>query len=1447
MLDPRVVITVFCLYMGLLFLIALWVERKSATGRSPAHNPIVYSLSLAVYCTAWTYYGSVGLAANSGLLFLTIYLGPTITFFLWWTVLRKLVRLKNTHRITSIADFISARYNKSQPLAAIATVIALVGVMPYITLQLKAIISTFGIITFTGAPTSWIGRHVGPIVVALMVVFTIIMGVRRLDPTERHEGIVMALAVECLVKLVAFLAVGIFVTYFMYDGFSDIFQRLSESPFHNLTRFGGENGSSYFTWTTYLVLSMSAILFLPRQFHVAVVENYDEKHILTAKWFFPLYMLLINLFVFPIAVGGLLQGHAIHQADTFVLTLPLLHGGPWLTLLVFIGGFSAATGMIMISSMTMATMITNHLLLPLVGWFRWLNFLKHHLLRCRWVAVAGFILMGYWFERRIGESYILVNIGLISFAAVLQFAPAILGAIFWRRGNKAGAILGLSAGFMIWGYTLLIPSFVKSGWISSALLEKGPWGIEFLRPEQLLGLGGIDPLSHTVFWSMFFNIGLYVLGSLYFEGSESEHSLAEEFVGSLATTTTFRPAVPREAYIDLAVKRKEMQNLLSQYFSEPEATAMVERSLRTAAIEGKKRISIVDLVELHSEVEKSLAGSIGAAAAHQAVSQGIIFIPREARELSEVYAEILADLKVTPTELKRRIDYSQEREKLLTRQATELEEKVKEREREIAVRKRAEEALRKSEKRFRDISYSMADWIWEVDKDGIYTFASGTVKQILGYDPEEVIGKTPFQLMPENEAKRVEEVFKKIASDKKPIVELENWNLTKEGKPVCLLTNAVPLLNESGELIGYRGVDKDITERKWAEEALRDSEERYRSLIENIDLGITLIDANYKIVMTNTAQGSLFRKPVSEFVDRQCYKEFAKNEMVCPFCPGTRAMASGQAEDVETEGVRDDGSRFPVRLQVFPLRRPDGSISGFIEVMEDITERKLAEKERVRLATAIEQAAGSIIITQNDGTIQYVNPAFERISGYSREEAIGKNPRILKSGKQDKAFYKEMWDTLTRGEVWTGHFINKKKDGGLYECDTTISPIRDESGAIINYVFVGRDVTHIVRLEKQLRQAQKMEAIGTLAGGIAHDFNNILTVIIGYAEILLDGVSGDDSMRVDLEEVLKAGFRARGLVEQILTFSRQTEQERRPLQIAPIVKETLKLLRASIPKTVEIRENIAPESGMVLADPTQILQVLMNLCTNSAHAMRERGGRLEVGLMDVDLDYETVAQYPDLSPGPYSRLTVSDTGHGMDRTVKERIFDPFFTTKGPGEGTGLGLATVYGIVKSHRGEITVYSEPGKGTTFHVFLPKVEVELIPSTEPLVPLSQGKERILFVDDEEAVVQIGRKMLERLGYEVITSTDGSEALEIFRSQPEQFDLVITDQTMPNITGAELAQELMRIQPDIPVILCSGFSELMDQEKAKAIGIREFVMKPIITRDIGETIRKVLEGEKS
>jgi Na+/proline symporter/signal transduction histidine kinase len=692
MLNSLTVITVLCLYMGFLFLTALWVERKSAAGKSLVNNALVYSLSLAVYCTGWTYYGSVGLAATSGLLFLPIYLGPTVAIVLWWTVLRKLVRLKTRHHITSIADFISARYNKSQAVGALATLIALVGTMPYIALQFKAVFSTFSIITgpVEGDP-SWIKFHLGPVLVTLIVIFTISLGVRRLDPTERHPGMVMAVAVECLVKLIAFLAVGVFVTYFMFDGFGDIFSRISEnSPAISMT-----NPVSPITWTTYMILAMSAIMFLPRQFHVSVVENFDEKHIRTAMWGFPLYMLLINVFVFPLAAAGLLKGYPAAEADTFVLGLPLHAGQKWLSLMVFLGGGSAATGMIMISSLTVSTMITNHLMLPIVELVPRLGFLRRQLLKCRWVAVGGVIVIGYWFERQVGESYMLVNIGLISFAAALQFAPALLGGIFWRRGNQAGALMGMSAGFVVWFYTLLLPALMRSGWISDAILSEGPWGISLLRPEQLFGVATLDSLNHAVCWSLTFNLGLYVLGSLFFKQTEEEQSLAEDFVGALTTSPALGRSSPRESYIDLEEKRGTIENLLKQYFTEPEAASITEKCFRSVRIDRRRRISIVELAQLHSELEKMLAGSLGAAAAHKALEMAGMFSTVEARELSEVYAEILAGLKVTPEELKRKIDYYQERETLLTHHASELEEKVDERTRDLEA---AQEELIKREK-----------------------------------------------------------------------------------------------------------------------------------------------------------------------------------------------------------------------------------------------------------------------------------------------------------------------------------------------------------------------------------------------------------------------------------------------------------------------------------------------------------------------------------------------------------------------------------------------------------------------------------------------------------------------------------------------------------------------------------------------------------------------------
>jgi two-component system cell cycle sensor histidine kinase/response regulator CckA len=374
-----------------------------------------------------------------------------------------------------------------------------------------------------------------------------------------------------------------------------------------------------------------------------------------------------------------------------------------------------------------------------------------------------------------------------------------------------------------------------------------------------------------------------------------------------------------------------------------------------------------------------------------------------------------------------------------------------------------------------------------------------------------------------------------------------------------------------------------------------------------------------------------------------------------------------------------------------------------------------------------------------------------------------------------------------------------------------------------------------------------MEAIGTLAGGIAHDFNNILAAIMGYTEMALYDVPEGTSGRRNLEQVLKAGYRGKDLVKQIITFSRRRDEERRPMRISPIVKEALKMLRASLPTTIDIRQNIKTQSGMVLADPTQIHQVLMNLISNAAYAMREKGGVLEVSLTDVDIYLDDAAPpHPDLKPGPYLKLTVSDTGHGIEHAIMERIFDPFFTTKRPGEGTGMGLAVVHGIVKSYGGAILVDSEPGKGSAFDVFFPRIEGYVLPEVDAAAPMPTGDEHILFVDDEEALADMVQQMLERLGYSVVVKTSSLEALEVFKVHPDQFDLVITDQTMPHMAGVDLAKEIMRIRPEIPIILCTGFSEVISAEEAKTFGIREFLMKPFATRMLAETIRRALDSKK-
>jgi Na+/proline symporter/nitrogen-specific signal transduction histidine kinase len=622
MLTGGIIVVASFAYVGLLFAIAYYGDKRADAGRSIIANPYIYALSLAVYCTSWTFYGSVGRAATSGIGFLPIYLGPTLMAALWWYVMLKMIRISKTNRITSIADFVASRYGKSQILGGLVTVIAIVGVIPYIALQLKAISTSFSIILqypevampdkagtqlFLGDNTFYIAM--------LLAAFTILFGTRHLDATERHEGLVAAVAFESLVKLLAFLAVGVFVTFFMYDGFGDIFRRAREVPQLNALLVLAGAGGSYTTWASLTMLSMCAIMFLPRQFQVSVVENVDEQHLSKAIWLFPLYLLAINVFVLPIALGGLMHFPAGGvDADTFVLTLPMTEQQPWLALFAFIGGLSAATGMVIVETIALSTMACNDLLMPVLLRLKALGLTERRdlsglLLGIRRLAIVVILVLGYLYFYLAGEAYALVSIGLISFSAVAQFAPAIVGGLFWRGGTRLGATCGLAAGFLVWVYTLLLPSFAKSGWLPIAFLSEGLWGIDALRPQQLFGLRDMDDITHCLFWSMLANIGCYVGVSLLQRPGAAEQSQAALFVDVLSKTS----AASGSRFWRGSASVSELAALLGRFLGPERAReAFVAYARARGAGPAAALTADADLVH---HVESLLAGAIGSSSA----------------------------------------------------------------------------------------------------------------------------------------------------------------------------------------------------------------------------------------------------------------------------------------------------------------------------------------------------------------------------------------------------------------------------------------------------------------------------------------------------------------------------------------------------------------------------------------------------------------------------------------------------------------------------------------------------------------------------------------------------------------------------------------------------------------------------------------------------------------
>ena len=668
-MSGSIVVAASFAYLLVLFAIAWWGDKRAAVGRSLIASPWVYALSMAVYCTAWTYFGSVGRAASGGVWFLPIYLGPTLGMVLGWLVLRKMIRIAKTYRLTSIADFIASRYGKSAWLAGLVTLMTVIGIVPYIALQLKAVAGGYAVLTSQphATPVTWWQDSTLYIALALAS-FTIVFGTRHLDNTERHEGMVAAIAFESLVKLAAFLAVGLFVVYGVFNGFGDLVQRVSTQPdLQQLLHFPDRTAFAYSQWFALLLLAMLAVIFLPRQFQVMVVENVDERHLQRAVWVFPLYLLLINVFVLPIALGGLLgfADNPLNNPEYFVLSLPLAQGQQGLALLAFMGGLSAATGMVIVETIAVSTMVCNDLVMPLLlrtRHFAGQRNLTRLLLTIRRTAIVGILLLGYVYFHLAGEAYALVSIGLISFAAVAQFAPAMLGGMYWKGGRNSGVMAGLLAGFALWTYTLMLPSLAKSGWIANDFLQHGLWGIAWLKPEALFGLQGLDNLTHALFWSLFINTALYVSVSLWKTPSARETSQAVLFVDVFErTTATLVPATPPVFWQGTATVTA-LTALLERFLGQEKSQQLFQQYATRFGVAVTALPADAHLVQF---VETQLAGAIGTASAHIMVASvvdeetlgmdDVLRILEEASQLraySQALEQASAELRAANEQLK---------------------------------------------------------------------------------------------------------------------------------------------------------------------------------------------------------------------------------------------------------------------------------------------------------------------------------------------------------------------------------------------------------------------------------------------------------------------------------------------------------------------------------------------------------------------------------------------------------------------------------------------------------------------------------------------------------------------------------------------------------------------------------------------------------------------------
>lgn len=1337
MLSTGVVAAAAFGYLFLLFAIAYYGDWQRGRGKSIIANPYIYALSLAAYCTAWTFFGSVGKAATSGVTFLTIYLGPTIVAFSWWFGLRKLLRICKENNLTTMSDFLTLRYGKGAFLGALATVSVFLAITPYIGLQLKSISDTFSILVYkevTPPLAIPIYQDTAFYVALLLAMFGILFGARHLDPTERHEGLVAVVVFESLIELLAFLSLGILVTFSLFPGWGEIFTRIQQSPeFHQLLLVNTGPQNSYALLLVLTLLAMGAIHFLPRMFHMAVVENTDEKHILTAIWLFPLYLLLMNLFVMPIALGGLLLGIPQEQADTFVLRIPLQTGHPFLALLVFLGGLSASTAMVAVASIAVSTMVLNSLVMPLAIRLKLEERITPHLLTIKRGAILFLILLGYFGYHLIWPTVMLVDIGLIAFCGVMQLVPAMLGALYWREATRWGAIAGLLAGFFLWGYTLVLPYLVEAGWFPLSILSTGPFGLAFLKPTTFLGLTGLDRLSHAFFWSMLFNAGAFISVSLLTMPSPVEEEQARRFV-------------------DVFERERELP-LEKRYISFPsldQLTHFMEKLIGLRKAREARQAFLREVVTPESEwgdrekirlagfVERTIAGSIGPAAARVIMEGYLTSLGSRMEDVIDLFGRISSSLEESEQELKRRVSELSVLYEAARRMASSLyipnllegvlgvlveqlgvekcavrlldengflhvkgERGLPPVAREQVVKPEPESLLGQCLSAPQVISVSdasaVADRLQGLLEDE--TLASlvlapiATETQTLGVLTAASSQKGYF-------AKEHVEFFQSLAGQLGLAVRTANmeealrldesrleavWQLSQMTKATLkeitdfALEEGVRLTKSKIGYLAFMNEDETVlTMQAWSKTAMAQCAIIDKPIVyplETTGLWGEAVRQRRPIITNDYAAPNPYKKGYPEgHVE-------VRRHLNIPVFEGDRIVAVAGVGNKDEEYDESDVRQLTLLMNGmwWQIKRQRAEEALTAEVERGLYFQKLL------IHTCMDGIAGYDV----EGKILTFNETAAKILGYEPEVVIGKmNVKELYGPGQAEEIHRKLHDPALGGEGILENYETwaRRQDGALTPIWLSARVIY-ENNREIGVIGHFKDLRERKRMEEELLRSERLAVLGKMAAHISHEIKNPLMLIGGFARQVLKDVSADPQKnREKLQIIVDEIRRLEDFLVEVGSYAKFSEPHKLPGDLNVLIQETCRRLEPSLRESgIELLLELAPDLPEIQFDPGHLRQVILNIAKNGIEAMSP-GGTLSIA---TGRQAERVF------------VQVSDTGTGIPPEIQEKIFQPFFSTKP--KGSGLGLAISQRIIEAHQGEITIESKPQKGTRVTFFL------------------------------------------------------------------------------------------------------------------------------------------------